>query len=68
MVLRDEPSDQALRVSETGESKDAFWLPRSQILDRQATGKFHQAGVGAPKFAVEQFDVPEWLALKEGLV
>jgi hypothetical protein len=67
MVLHvDLEKNAAIGVSETGEGR-LIWLPRSRIAYSQ-TGKFWQARIGAPKLAVVEVTLPEWLAIKEGLV
>lgn len=48
----------AWKVSDTGELKDAVWLPKSQVDDGDT------AIVGSTC----EFLVPEWLALNKGLL
>lgn len=67
MVLHvDLEKNAAIAVSETGEGR-LIWLPRSRIAYEQ-TGKFFQKQIGAPKLAVVEVTLPQWLAIKEGLV
>lgn len=51
-------TDAAWQVSDTGELKDAVWLPKSQVDD----------GGDAECGKVGEFLVPEWLALEKGLI
>ncbi len=47
----------ALKVSETGDDKKAFWVPKSQLKERRDI-KTNQVFVS----------MPEWLALEKGLI
>jgi hypothetical protein len=47
----------AFLVSDTGEDEDAVWLPKSQVEQAEETAS--QCYV---------FVVPEWLAMKKGLL
>lgn len=47
-------TEKALKVSETGEDKEAQWLPKSQI-------EFSHKGAG-----VVEVTLPEWLASEKG--
>lgn len=51
-------TDAAWQVSDTGEAKDAIWLPKSQVDD----GGDAECGKAC------EFLVPEWLALEKGLI
>lgn len=48
-------TDKAVLVSETGDKKDAVWLPKSQV-EIEAEGGAHTV------------TLPEWLALDKGLI
>lgn len=48
----------AYQVSDTGNLKDAVWLPKSQVDD----------GGDATVGAESEFLVPEWLAIDRGLI
>lgn len=52
----DPPTAAAIKVSETGEEKQAFWLPRSQIE--------YEAGKEPGTIDVT---IPEWLCIEKGL-
>lgn len=55
-------TDKAILVSDDGDREKAVWLPLSQIeIERRSQAK-HSEG----QFAT--IVVPEWLALKEGLI
>jgi hypothetical protein len=56
MVHRE--TDAAWQVSDTGDLKDAVWLPKSQADD----------GGDAKSGKVCEFLVPEWLASAKGLI
>lgn len=50
-------TDAAIRASDTGEDKDAVWLPKSQIeIERKGSG---------PTAVIT---LPEWLAMDKGLI
>lgn len=49
----------AIRVSDTGEDKDAVWLPLSQVNVIKTSIKGDVTTVAV--------DVPDWLAEREGL-
>jgi hypothetical protein len=68
IVHCDLPKNQAIKVSQTGDEGRGVWLPRRHIEDRQPTGKFYQARIGAPKLAVAEFTIPDWLARDRGLM
>jgi hypothetical protein len=56
VIIRDENSDAAILVSETGHEDDAVWLPRSQI--EYTTDRHGRTTV----------TLPEWLAEDKGLL
>lgn len=51
-------TDAAWHVSDTGEMKDAIWLPKSQVDD----------GGDAECGKTCEFLIPEWLATAKGLI
>jgi len=67
VLHRDNARDAAINVSQTGSVAKAFWLPRAKIEFKQ-TGRFFQERIGAPKLAVVEVTVPDWLARNEGLL
>jgi hypothetical protein len=56
IIIRDEDSDLAILVSETGDKENAVWLPRSQI--EYVTDRNGHTTV----------TLPEWLAQDKGLI
>jgi hypothetical protein len=50
-------TERAIRFSETGDDKDAVWLPRSQIEIEPAS-----------KAGYITVTMPEWLAKEKGLI
>ena len=50
-------TERAVRFSETGDDKDAVWLPRSQIEIEPAS-----------KAGYVTVTMPEWLAQEKGLI
>lgn len=51
-------SEKAFKVSETGEEKDHFWLPKSQLKGKVEKQKLDTILVA---------EVPEWLCVEKGL-
>ena len=68
IVHCDLPKNQAIKVSQTGDDARGFWLPRARIEDARPTGQFFQLRIGAPKLAVTEFTIPDWLARDRGLM
>jgi hypothetical protein len=56
IIIRDEDSDAAILVSETGDEDDVVWLPRSQI--EYTTDRHGRTTV----------TLPEWLGIEKGLL
>jgi hypothetical protein len=56
IIIRDEDSDLAILVSETGDEDDAVWLPRSKI--EYTTDRRGRTVV----------TLPEWLGIEKGLL
>jgi len=67
----DVPKHQSILVSDTGESKDAKWIPRSLIKSFHLTGKTTR-GVDRDGQVVvlpmAVLEIPEWKARQEGLI
>lgn len=51
-------TEKAIRVSDTGNDRDAVWLPLSQV---EVEPHAHHADT-------VEMEVPEWLAIQKGLV
>jgi hypothetical protein len=58
LIVRDEPTDKAILIQETL-SSPKIWIPRSQIVDIEYAGSFHQKTT---------ITIPEWLALEKELI
>jgi hypothetical protein len=72
-VHYDPPHGEAILVSTDGDGRDgnAIWIPRSQLKSFHLTGKSTRGfdRDGTPKtFPMANITVPEWLAVKKGLV
>jgi hypothetical protein len=63
---RDAPGDRAILVSQDGDEKAAFWLPRERIEFVVLPGKWVSGARGA-KLAMIEARLPEWLAQDRGL-
>lgn len=59
IIIRDEDTDHAILVSETGDEDDAVWLPRSQI--EYARNTVCMGGEIT-------ITMPGWLAKEKGLI
>ena len=62
IVLHETPA--AILVSETGSRKDAVWLPKSQV----EFAKVDEAANAITGLGAHVVTLPEWLAIKTGLV
>lgn len=61
-------TDKAILVSEFGDEKKAKWIPKSQI-EIERTDRFVQPqGVSTKKFSAIVIAIPEWLAVRNGLL
>lgn len=66
-----QPAGRAVLVSLDGENASARWLPRSRIVALHETGRTTKGTnrVGqVVTLPMAQLVIPEWLAIKEGLV
>ena len=67
----DPPRGQAILVSDTGEAKDAKWIPRSLIASFHLTGKTTRGIDNRGQVVVlpmASLELPEWKAKQEGLI
>lgn len=72
-VHYDPPRGEAILVSTDGDARNAaaVWIPRSEIKSFHLTGRSTRGfdRDGTPKtFPMAHLGVPEWLAVKKGLV
>jgi len=70
-VHLDREKDKSVLVSDTGESKDAKWIPRSLIKSFHLTGKTTRGVDNRGQVVVlpmAVLELPEWKAKQEGLI